>query len=481
MTGGSLAGITGWILSLSGGWAMLVVFLGPALESSAFVGFVFPGEIAVLLGGVLAYQGRLALGAAIGAAVAGAIVGDTVGYWVGREWGHQILRGIGRRIPFLKHRVDEHLERARAYLRRRGGIAVLVGRFTAALRVMVPGLAGMADMHYPTFLAYNALGGAVWGTAFVLLGYFAGAAWERVAGYASTAGLVLLALVVLGLVGVRVSRAIREGDERAADRLARARPVAWLRGTFPRASAWLAGRVDASSPRGFLLSLVVALGALSGWLFGGMAQDVVAHEEAVRFDPGITRFAVSHRAAWLTGLMKDVTWLGSNLVLVPLVACLAVWLVWRRREWRTAVALVVVEAGAVIAYQVTKALIGRPRPPLALRLVHVTGFSFPSGHATESLAVWGAIAVALAATRSLRARVLFGLGTSVLVLLIGASRIYLGVHWWTDVVGGYALGGLWLCLVGAVLCMTSRARPTDATAEPTERLAAPEATERPVG
>jgi membrane protein DedA with SNARE-associated domain/membrane-associated phospholipid phosphatase len=468
-----LDSITSWILSLSGGWAIAVVFLGPALESSAFVGFLFPGEIAVLLGGVLAYQGRVSLGAVIAAAILGAIIGDTVGYWVGRRWGHQILRGIGDRIPFLKHRVDEHLDRARAYLKRRGGIAVLLGRFTAALRVMVPGLAGISDMHYPTFFAFNALGGSLWGTAFVLLGYFAGAAWERVAGYASTAGLILLALVVLGLVLARILRNVREHGAPLDDVLARIRPIAWLRQSFPTASAWLAARIDTSSPRGFALSLVVAVGAFSAWLFGGLTQDVIAHEEAVRYDPGILRFAVSHREGWLTGAMKGATWLGSDGLLIPIVAAVALWLILRRHSWRSAMIVVAALAGANLLYHLTKTLVARPRPPLSLHLVHVTGYAFPSGHATQALAGWSAIALVFVSGRSVRARLFSGIAVAVLVLAVGASRIYLGVHWWTDVMGGFALGGVWICLIGAVILWTApRPHLRERASEPPEPVAA---------
>src|SRR5437899_6861155 len=136
-----VAGITDWILSLNGWLALAIVFLVPALEASAFLGFVFPGEIAVILGGVLAYNGRVALPAVIVAAVAGAIIGDTVGYFVGRRWGRRLLQGtVGR---FVRH---EHLERAEAYLRERGGKAVFFGRFTAALRVLIPGMAGMSGL-----------------------------------------------------------------------------------------------------------------------------------------------------------------------------------------------------------------------------------------------------------------------------------------------------------------------------------------------
>jgi membrane protein DedA with SNARE-associated domain/membrane-associated phospholipid phosphatase len=467
-----IGSITDWILSLSGGWALAVVFLGPALESSAFVGFIFPGEIAVILGGVLAYQGRVSLGAVIAAAVLGAITGDTVGYWVGRRWGHQILRWIGHRIPFLNHRIDEHLETARAYLKRRGGSAVLLGRFTAALRVMVPGLAGMADMHYSTFLLFNALGGALWGTAFVLLGYFAGAAWQTVASYASKVGLGLLALIIIGLVLTRVLRNVREGGVPIPDRLADLRPVVWFRRMYPGTSAWLAERVDTTTPRGFLLSLVVSLGVFSAWVFGAMAQDVVAHEEAVRYDPGILRFTVSHRESWLTGVMKAASLLGSNLVLVPVVLGTGAWLVVTRRAWRPAIAAASSLFGANVLYQATKVWVGRPRPPVGFHLVRVSGYAFPSGHATQAVAGWVAVAVVLASGRSLRTRVLVGVVVAILVLLIGVSRIYLGVHWFTDVVGGFALGGTWLCLVGTVMLWFAPRPDRSRASERSESIAA---------
>jgi membrane protein DedA with SNARE-associated domain/membrane-associated phospholipid phosphatase len=467
-----IASVSSWVLSLSGGWALAIVFLGPALESSAFVGFLFPGEIAVVLGGVLAYQGRVPLAAAILAAVLGAIVGDTVGYWVGRRWGHQILRGIGRRIPLLRHRVDEHLETARAYLTRRGGVAVLVGRFTAALRVMVPGLAGMSDMHYPTFFAFNAVGGALWGTAFVLVGYFAGAAWERVAGYASKAGLGLLALVVVALVVARILRNVREHGESLADRAARIRPVARLRRTFPRASAWFAARIDTSSPRGFALSLAIAAGAFSAWLFGGLMQDVLAHEEAVRYDPGILRFVVSHREGWLTAVMKGVTWLGSDGVLIPLVLIVALWCAIKRRSTRSAIVVAAALAGANVLYRATKALVARPRPPVSFHLVQVGGHAFPSGHATQVVAAWGAIALVMVSGRSARTAAFAWIAVAVVSLLVGASRIYLGVHWWTDVIAGFALGATWLSIVWALGLWIGRPRRETETDAPPERIAA---------
>lgn len=445
-----LTSITDWILSLNGWFALAIVFLAPALESSAFLGFVFPGEIAVILGGVLAYNGRIPLPAVIVAAVTGAIVGDTLGYFVGRRWGRRILRGVGGRVPFLRRRIDEHLESAQAYLRRRGGAAVFFGRFTAALRVMVPGLAGMAEIPYGRFAFYNAAGGLLWGTGFVLLGYLAGAAWHRVAADASKVGLALLVLVLIGLVIGRILRGIRERGEPLPDRLARARPVRWMRGRLPQQSAWLARRVDVDSPRGFGLSVLVIAGAACSWIFIGLTQDVFAHEEAVLTDPGVTRFVVDHRVAWATAVMKGVTWLGSNAVLIPVMVLLGGYFLVRDRDWRPAAYLIAALAGANLTYRAVKSWVGRPRPPVSLHLIRVSGFSFPSGHATAVVACWGMAAVLLGSGRTTRVRVALWAGAALVAVLVGLSRLYLGVHWWTDVVAGHALGGLWLCVLALV-------------------------------
>jgi membrane protein DedA with SNARE-associated domain/membrane-associated phospholipid phosphatase len=453
-----IAGIAEWILSLSGGWALAVVFLGPALEASVFLGIVFPGEIAVILGGVLASSGRVSLVSVLLAAVLGAIVGDTVGYWVGREWGRQILRWIGRRLPFLKHRVDKDIERARAFIRKRGGIAVLVGRFAAALRATVPGLAGMSDLHYPTFLAYNAVGGLIWGTSFVLLGYFAGEAWKRVANDAGKVGFAVLALIVLGLVGARILRNVRERGESLPDRFARIRPVAWFRELHPPTAAWLARRIDTSSPKGFLLSLAVATGALTAWLFGAMIQDIGAHEEAAKFDARVLRFALEHRTSWLTSVAKTAAMFGSSVVVLPLVVAVVVVLAWRRGLRRTAAVVGLSAVAATAIARATQPLVAHPRPPLADRLVEVTGFSFPSPQAAQAAAGWGAIAL-LVVLAGWRARVPVAIVAVAVAVAVGAADVYLGAAWWTDAIGGLALGSTCVCASAAVVCvMRARAR-----------------------
>ena len=190
-----MTGFLDHLLSTPAWLLLLVVFALPALESSVFLGFVFPGETAVILGGVAASQGHVGLVAVIAAAIAGAVLGDAVGYAVGRRWGRRILDStVGRLVK------ARHLDRAEGALRRRGVAAVFFGRFTAALRVMIPGLAGMAGMPARRFLAANISGGACWGALSAVAGYLAGSSWKTVEHYLTGAGLAITGAVVVLLV-----------------------------------------------------------------------------------------------------------------------------------------------------------------------------------------------------------------------------------------------------------------------------------------
>ncbi|WP_052207327.1 DedA family protein [Sinomonas humi] len=197
------------ILGMPPQLAYLLVFALVFAEDAIFVGFVVPGETAAVLGGVLANQGHADIWLMAPFVVVAAIVGDTVGYEIGKHLGPRLL---GFRV-FDKHR--RKLEDAQAFLRRRGGWAVFLGRFVAFFRAMMPALAGASKMRYPRFLAFNALGGLAWGVGFTLLGYVAGASYDVVAKAAGRdIAAVVLAIGVVAFVvwRVRKSRAERRNE-----------------------------------------------------------------------------------------------------------------------------------------------------------------------------------------------------------------------------------------------------------------------------
>jgi len=177
----------------------LVVFALVFAEDALFFGFVIPGETAAVLGGVVASRGHVELWLMIVLVVAAAILGDSVGYEVGKHFGPRIL---AMRI-LDKHR--RRLDDAQSFLRRRGGVAVFLGRFVAFFRAVMPALAGSSRMSYRRFLAFNAAGGIAWGTSFVLIGYLAGNSYktvERTVG--RDAAIAVAVLVVLALIAWRI-------------------------------------------------------------------------------------------------------------------------------------------------------------------------------------------------------------------------------------------------------------------------------------
>ena len=201
--------MTSAIQSLPPVAAYSIIFALVFGEAAVFLGFVLPGETAVLLGGFLASQHHLNIWALCVLVVVAAIVGDTVGYEVGKHIGPRVVRSR----YLVRH--GARLDKARGMLRDRGGPAVFLGRFTAFFRAVMPGLAGLSDMRYRKFLLWNALGGLVWGITFCLVGYLAGASYEKVASTIGKGAAIAIGVVVLLVVGVWVVR--RRRRERAEE------------------------------------------------------------------------------------------------------------------------------------------------------------------------------------------------------------------------------------------------------------------------
>lgn len=199
------------LLSLSGWEAYALVGLLVFAEAAVMLGFVFPGETAAILGGVLASQGGVTLAGITATVVFCAIAGDSVGYFIGDRWGRKILN-LG---PLRKR--QRGINTALEQLRRRGATAVFIGRFSAFLRAVIPGLAGLSAMPYRIFLPANAAGALCWGVLYVLLGYFLGERVEKATGIASDVllGLILVAIVVLVIRHIRKSRREIEGPVEA--------------------------------------------------------------------------------------------------------------------------------------------------------------------------------------------------------------------------------------------------------------------------
>jgi membrane-associated phospholipid phosphatase len=180
-----------------------------------------------------------------------------------------------------------------------------------------------------------------------------------------------------------------------------------------------------------------------------LTDNVVDHDGLTAVDRPWHAWAVAHRSPALTGVMYVISFLGRTIVLGVIASCVVVWLAVRRQAAH-AVLVAAAAVGAFLLVPLLKHVFVRERPPVADRLAVEASWSYPSGHSLDSAAVLGALLVVAIAVSTRRAvRVLVAVAVIVLVVAIGVSRVYLGVHWPSDVLAGWLTGGLWLafCLV----------------------------------
>lgn len=197
------------ILSLIAQYGYLSVFLGVMLESA---GVPVPGETVLIAAGALVHQGALDLGDALFFGALGAVLGDQIGYWAGRKGGRPFVLRWGRCV-FVTH---ERLDRAEAFFGRHGGKAVFLARFVTGLRTFGALAAGTSRMPWRRFVVFNLLGGVVWSSAAVALGYFLWASINLVEHWLGRGILALVAATALVLVLRRVYRRVTQ-DPAAPD------------------------------------------------------------------------------------------------------------------------------------------------------------------------------------------------------------------------------------------------------------------------
>lgn len=295
-------------------------------------------------------------------------------------------------------------------------------------------------------------------TTFGGLGYRFGHSLPMLGHYIghATLALTLLAALVTGLfLGGRWFRAnsfrISAQISRVAERIGSSDTLQHVRKRHPQAWEFVIRRFEPGEYLGLHLTigLVVSIAAL--WLFGGVTEDVIHHDPLTQFDMALLEWFHSHSTPNVTKLFAAISLLGSALVMTALGLLVAMLLA-LRRCWLLFFGWVAAFGGAGVLDALLKHIIRRPRPPYAAAVLHSNSFSFPSGHAMGSLIGYGMLAYLLVVFSADRWQMRLAILSTAafLILAIGISRLYLGVHYFSDVVGGYAAGALWLsaCITG---------------------------------
>jgi len=173
-------------------YGYIIAFIFSFLENSIFLGLIFPGVTAIVLLGVYAHQGILNPFVLILCLIFGSVLGNNVGYFLGYKYGRALIKKIGKRFSFE----EESFKYAEEFYEKNGPKAVIWGRMVAMVGLFIPFSAGISKMKYLKFLIFDIIGATLWSSTLVLLGYFFGASWERIASYIGEVGVVLLIITV---------------------------------------------------------------------------------------------------------------------------------------------------------------------------------------------------------------------------------------------------------------------------------------------
>ncbi len=436
------------ILSFAGqhaGLAYLTVFLASLAESLTLAGLAVPGSILLFAFAALAGTGHLALAPVFLLALAGAMAADGCNYRLGLRYRKQL------RQPWFFSQHPQILGDADAFLLRHGEKGIILARFAGLIHPLITLRAGMQHMPASRFLAVSLVSAICWTGTHILAGLFFGILLSM-AGVVSGRLALLLMLVILSLwsffwlcrrilfiaavFGKKWLIDLRHWAQQA--RPSSHGPVRFLQRLLAAMFA-LGHRAEVLTL--FLGTMVLAAG--SG--FAVVVQDVLAKDTLVLVDQSFFHFMQGLRSYWTDSFFVAITELGDSfvtttLVIVILLALLAL------RLWRSAIFWLLNAVGGSIGMQALKWTFQQPRPTDLYE--GISSYSFPSGHTTMSVVIYGFLAIILARNLAgIRQWLLFS-AVLVIAFFIGFSRLYLGAHWFSDVLAGSLIGTSWAALLG---------------------------------
>lgn len=428
-----------------GYWILLLTSGG---ESLPVVGLLVPGTVVVLIFGFFSAQGYLNIWWLLTFSTVGAIIGDTISYWLGKKGTH--LFKAENRILKLSH-----LERGRDFFNKFGNKSIFFGRFLGPVRSIVPFVAGLSGMSTRRFFFWNVIGAVGWSGIYLTLGYFFGGLFQTIEVWStriSVVFLVLVALVILirflaaraGKFFVFLSSLLKS----ISSAILTTPEVKDLMRRHPKVVHFMEFRLTLKRFSGLPLTvLVVAFMYIFSALFG-VVESILRFGNLVAVDMRVNHLVALFRDPIFERLFLWITALGRTPVLVTAVITSAIiWWCWNKRAF--IIGSLVSLVGTSIFIYLVKLVVARPRP---LDAVYVESTnSFPSAHAALALAVYGFLAygfIRFTKNWTWKVNQLFVAGT--VIVLIGVSRIYLGVHYVSDVWSGYLLGALWLLVAISV-------------------------------
>ncbi len=426
-------------------WAGWLIGLAAFFEGLAMVGFLMPGATVLFGVGALVGLGYIDLTTAWIAASIGAFLGDGLSFWLGWKYKASI-----RNHPWIARHGDV-LHRAENYFHRHGGKSVFIGRFVGPIRSAIPLIGGMMGMSWWKYLPINLVASILWSPFYILPGVVFGASLDLASAAAGRlailAGLMAAALWASGWLVLQVYRFVTPRANRWLDQMER-----WVN-RHPLLGRWAAALVDPRKKESASL-IWLALGLfVLGWLFFALLLTISTQGHWLVLDEQIWQWFQQIRspwADWLAAWLAAWTQVSHVLILVTLVAGM----LWRLKGRMAALHLLASAAFGVAVSWALGQVLSVPLPMQANPNV----FAFPGMDISVSAAVYSYLAVLLARELPGRRPAWPYMAATALLLLSSVARLYLGLHWFSDVLAGWWLGYLWGFGLGLAWRIRSRER-----------------------
>ncbi len=436
-----------------GNWGYIVMFIVAFLECSAFLGMIVPGETLVIIAGFLSVQGYFDIRTCATFICLGAIFGDSFGYVLGRILGRGYFERH-KRFLFLKYK---HIQKVEDYFQKHGGKTVFLGKFIGFLRSFGPFTAGMSKMPYKVFVVYDISACIVWALIFSLLGYFFGLSWKTIEKWSGRIGVfiffILMIIVGFGRIyswAIKKQFELRDWFQNRWDKFSQSYKTKFLFIGKNRIIVFIKKRLSPEGYLGIHLTIGLVLSVVCVWLFGKITEDVVSNKFLTFIDQWVLDHTLYFRTETLSKMMIFVTHFGE-WVTIAIASTIIISLLLTKKLYAVIIGYIIAVAGGGGLDYILKQAVQRTRPISNSTLVMVKGFSFPSGHAMLSMVFYGMVSYfIIRQIKQWKFRMLVVIIMGFIIFLIGFSRIYLQVHYFSDVIAGFIGGLFWLtvCVTG---------------------------------
>lgn len=438
MLADSLKHLTAW-LHVHPHWGIFAAFIVAFLESFAVIGSIIPGSVTLTAIGVLVGSGVIPAAPTIVIAIFGAVLGDTLSYWIGHHY-HQRIKTVWplRKYPNL-------LIRGEQFFHQHGGKSILVARFIGPIRAILPLVAGMLNMPFARFMIADTIGGILWAPAYMLPGILVGAATLELPPEAATRLIIylLLALVFIWLLAV----IIQKSSARLFSFYDKITARIWQALKLKPRLQWLVYCLqDPKNDNGHGQLLFGISALITGLFFLILALNVYFKTTVLAWNQPVFHLFQSLREPGLDNWVVVLTFFGEKTVLLAFSLLFSAWLFYRKHT-RAAIHWIInciLASGAVF---VIKHLVSSIRP--SGMMITRASYSFPSGHSTLAVAIYGFLLFLFIQQIKPPYKRYWVAPIVSLIVMVILSRLYLGAHWLTDVLGGSLLG-LTICLVTTI-------------------------------